>query len=104
MIDATIGIYLFAWWGVFWLLIPRESSFRFWAFAPAAICAFAVPCLVGDFVSNPDLGIVLGCRMASALRHSRRHADRAMEEEERESEHTSDGICHPADGLPRPSR
>jgi hypothetical protein len=59
MIEAIIGIYMLAWWGVFWLLIPRESLFRVWAFVPAAICAFAIPCLVWDLVLNPTLALAL---------------------------------------------
>jgi hypothetical protein len=103
MIETIIGIYLVAWWGVFWLLIPPESPFRFWAFFPAAICAFTVPCLVLDFVSNPDMGIGLwaaggilpfGIVTGLLIRRWRKRKGSAN--------HTS-GIRQPADGLSKPS-
>jgi hypothetical protein len=43
MIATMIGIYLFAWWGVFMLLMPQRSLVRVWAFIPAALCAFGIP-------------------------------------------------------------
>ena len=55
-----ICIYALAWWGVFWLLIPRNSLFRVWAFVPAAICALAIPNLIWDFVPNAHLASYLG--------------------------------------------
>jgi hypothetical protein len=59
MIELLLGIHWFAWWGVFWLLIPGDSPLRLWAFLPAAICALGIPILVWDHVSNSILGTVL---------------------------------------------
>ena len=52
--------YAFAWWGVFWLLIPRKSLFRVMAFIPAAFCALVIPNLIWDFVPNATLADTLG--------------------------------------------
>jgi hypothetical protein len=59
MIEAIIGIYLLAWWGVFMLLMPGRSLVRVWAFVPAVICAFGIPMAVWDFVRNPNLAMSL---------------------------------------------
>jgi hypothetical protein len=59
MIEAIIGFYLLAWWGVFMLIMPQRSLVRVWAFVPAAACAFGIPIAVWDFVRNPDMAMVL---------------------------------------------
>ena len=60
MMELLICGYAFAWWGVFWLLIPRRSLFRVMAFIPAAICALAIPNLIWKYAPTATLAEVLG--------------------------------------------
>lgn len=56
MIDAVIGIYVFAWWGVFMLLTPAGSLIRAWAFIPAAVCAFGFPLAMACLFEDANVG------------------------------------------------